>query len=52
MAEIEFVHGDATDQLVKDWGDADVVFVNSTSFDQALMKQIADAAVNCSLACP
>lgn len=44
MPEMEFVHGDATDMLVKDWGDADVVFVNSTTFGQDLMKKIADAA--------
>jgi hypothetical protein len=43
-AGVEFIHGDATDFSVKDWSDADVVFANSTCFDDTLMGKIAVCA--------
>ena len=39
--DIEFICGDAT---VLDWSEARVVFANSTCFDEALMRKLADAA--------
>ena len=41
--DIRFIHGDAT---VIDWRDADVVFANSTCFDDALMDKLATCASN------
>lgn len=38
---IHFVHGDAT--VIK-WNDADVVFINSTCFDDQLMNKMATLA--------
>lgn len=38
---VNFLCGDAT---VLDWADADVIFANSTCFDEFLMKRVADAA--------
>jgi hypothetical protein len=45
-AEIEFVHGDAMDFVVKDWSDADLVFANSTCFNDELMDRLAEKAVH------
>jgi len=42
--EIEFVKGDCTDFSVKDWSDGDILFANSTCFDDTLMTKIADKA--------
>eukprot|EP00904_Undaria_pinnatifida_P012720 jgi/Undpi1/8579/HiC_scaffold_25.g11044.m1 len=42
-AEIEFVKGDFT---VLDWSDGDVVFANSTCFDDDLMKKTAKAVAS------
>ncbi|CAN0305891.1 unnamed protein product, partial [Phaeothamnion confervicola] len=42
--DIRFVHGDATDPAAADWSDGDVVFANSTCFDDALMNRIAERA--------
>ena len=39
--DIKFVHGDAT---VIDWSDADVVFANSTCFDDETMEKLACSA--------
>ena len=41
---VEFVHGDAIDFSVCDWSDGNVVFANSTCFDDALMWKLAKAA--------
>lgn len=40
--EVEFVLGDALDFGVRDWSNADVVFANSTCFDDELMSRLAD----------
>ena len=45
QTEIKFTHGDATDLSVKDWSDGDVLFANSTCFDDTLMKKVAASAV-------
>lgn len=42
---IEFTQGDMTDLSVKDWSDGDIIFANSTCFDDALMHLIAEKAV-------
>jgi hypothetical protein len=41
---VEFKHGDILDMNFKDWRDGDVVFCNSTCFDDALMNNIATLA--------
>ena len=38
---LEFKHGDILDMNFKDWRDGDVVFANSTCFDDNLMNKIA-----------
>jgi hypothetical protein len=40
-AAVEVYHGDFLDLSLKDWRDADVVFANSTCFDDVLMSEIA-----------
>eukprot|EP01042_Synura_sphagnicola_P009429 gene9429-12100_t len=42
---VQFVHGDFLKMRTKDWRDADVVFINSTCYDEPLMSKIADLAV-------
>jgi len=42
--DIEFILGDCTDFVVKDWSDGDVLFANSTCFDDSLMAKIAEKA--------
>eukprot|EP00753_Platysulcus_tardus_P022643 PLAT9851.1.p2 GENE.PLAT9851.1~~PLAT9851.1.p2 ORF type:complete len:283 (+),score=97.34 PLAT9851.1:43-891(+) len=42
--DISFMAGDI---LVEDWSDADVLFANSTCFDDRLMKALASRAVHC-----
>jgi hypothetical protein len=39
-----FVFGDFLDMKVRDWRDADMVFANSTCYDDELMAKIADLA--------
>jgi len=39
--QCQFLRGDFLDINVKDWRDADVVFVNSTCFDEQLMDKIS-----------
>jgi hypothetical protein len=41
---VQFVHGDFLKMRTKDWRDADVVFINSTCYDEPLMSKIADLA--------
>lgn len=41
---MQFVHGDFLKMRTKDWRDADVVFINSTCYDEPLMSKIADLA--------
>lgn len=43
-AEIELHLGDALDLTICDWTDGDVVFANSTCFDDQLMRRLASAA--------
>lgn len=38
------IHGDFLKLRTKDWRDADVVFMNSTCFDEALMSKVAHLA--------
>jgi len=42
--EVEMAHADVTDFSLKDWSDGDVVFANSTCFDDRLMAKVADKA--------
>lgn len=39
--EIQFTHGDLT---IIDWSDANIIFANSTCFDDLLMEKIARLA--------
>lgn len=39
-----YVYGDFTDTKVRDWRDGDIVFANSTCYDDELMGKIADLA--------
>jgi len=43
--EVDFVHGDITDLETLDWTDGDIVFANSTCFDDGLMQAVAKLAV-------
>lgn len=38
------IHGDFLKLRTKDWRDADVVFMNSTCFDETLMGKVAHLA--------
>ncbi len=40
-----FVFGDFLDMKVRDWRDGDVVFANSTCYDEELMAKIAEKAI-------
>lgn len=42
--ECEFFQGDFLQVKAKDWRDGDVVFCNSTCFDDTLMQRICDRA--------
>ena len=42
--DCQMIHGSFLDLSVKDWRDADVVYVNSTCFDEELMEKIAAIA--------
>mmetsp|Transcript_13942 Transcript_13942/g.20854 ORF Transcript_13942/g.20854 Transcript_13942/m.20854 type:complete len:272 (+) Transcript_13942:85-900(+) len=42
---VDMKHGDILDMEFKDWRDGDVVFANSTCFDDSLMHKIAALAV-------
>lgn len=39
--QCQFLRGDFNDFTIKDWRDADVVYANSTCYDDALMEKIA-----------
>jgi hypothetical protein len=39
--EFRFIHGDIT---IVDWSDGDVIFANSTCFDDALMEKVTKQA--------
>lgn len=41
---MKFIHGNALDLSLCDWTDGDVVFANSTCFDDGLMLKLASAA--------
>ena len=41
---VSFILGDATDLAVLDWSDGDVLFANSTCFNDTLMTNVAKAA--------
>ena len=41
------IHGDCTKLRTKDWSDADVIFINSTCFDENTMSKIAIMAGEC-----
>jgi hypothetical protein len=41
---IDFTQGDMTDLSVKDWSDGDVIFANSTCYDDTIMEQLARKA--------
>eukprot|EP01041_Mallomonas_annulata_P007443 gene7443-15223_t len=45
QTELSFLRGDILNMSVRDWRDGDVVFANSTCFDDALMADIAHTAV-------
>ena len=38
------IRGDVLSRITKDWTDGDVVFANSTCFDDELMQQICNIA--------
>ncbi|CAN0442526.1 unnamed protein product, partial [Discosporangium mesarthrocarpum] len=42
--KVGFILGDALDLEVCDWSGGDVVFANSTCFDDSLMRRLASAA--------
>lgn len=42
--ECEFFRGDFLNVRAKDWRDGDVVFCNSTCFDDELMQKVCDRA--------
>jgi len=39
--QCQFLRGDFNDFAIKDWRDADVIYANSTCYDEALMEKIA-----------
>ena len=45
---IEFTQGDMTDLSVKDWSDGDIIFANSTCFDDELMEGMSEEAARLS----
>lgn len=42
--EVQMVRGDFLNQVTTDWTDADIVFANSTCYDDDLMQRISDIA--------
>ncbi len=42
--DVQMIHGDFLKLRTKDWRDADVVFMNSTCFDETLMGKVAHLA--------
>lgn len=44
FVDVQFIHGDFLKMRTKDWRDADIVFINSTCYDEPLMGKIADLA--------
>lgn len=45
QTHVSFVHGDILNMKLKDWRDGDVVFINSTCFDDPLMDRISNLAL-------
>jgi len=43
-SDVQMIHGDFLKLRTKDWRDADVVFMNSTCFDETLMGKVAHLA--------
>ena len=43
----QFIEGDFLNMQLKDWTDADVTFMNSTCYDDALIKKITSFAGQC-----
>lgn len=41
FTDVQMIHGDFLKLRTKDWRDADVVFMNSTCFDESLMSKVA-----------
>lgn len=50
--DVQMIHGDFLKLRTKDWRDADVVFMNSTCFDESLMGKVAVIAGTYSLYAP
>jgi hypothetical protein len=44
FAACQFIQGDFTNLDIKDWRDADVVFANSTCYDDEMMDKISRIA--------
>ncbi len=42
--DCQFIHGDLLKMRTKDWRDGDIVFINSTCYDEGLMSKIANLA--------
>ncbi len=45
QTHVNFVHGDILNMRLKDWRDGDIVFMNSTCFDDALMDRVSNLAL-------
>jgi len=43
-AEVQMIRGDFLNLSNTDWSDADIVFANSTCYDDELMQKISDLA--------
>ena len=44
--DIQMIQGDFLKMRTKDWRDADIVFTNSTCYDEVLMNKISNLACN------
>lgn len=44
LPDIQMIQGDFLKLRTKDWRDADIVFTNSTCYDEKLMEQLAKLA--------
>ena len=40
------IRGDILNRITKDWTDGDVIFANSTCFDDEMMQKVSDIACN------
>lgn len=47
LPDIQMIQGDFLKLRTKDWRDADIVFTNSTCYDEKLMEQLAKLASTC-----